>query len=218
MGMELHLPQVDDFAVDGTGGAPAWEVASWQRLMRVGAGPATYATRAKLLWSATGIYGLVDCEDRQLTCTLQQDFANLFTEDVVEAFFWTDEAHPVYFEYEISPLGRELPILVANDGRTFHGWLPWHFEGPRRTRKAAAVRGGPAEPYATVQGWQVEFFLPFALLRGLGNTPPSAGTSWRANLYRIDYDEKPVSQWAWCPDTGCNFHACRDFGTIVFSA
>ena len=60
------------------------------------------------------------------------------------------------------------------------------------------------------------FFVPFALLKGLGNCPPTPGMKWRANMYRIDYDRGQNTQWAWCPDTGGKFHNFWQFGTIVF--
>jgi hypothetical protein len=60
---------------------------------------------------------------------MQGDFLDLWNEDVVEAFFWTDESNPIYFEYELSPLNYELPILVPNNKGKFLGWLPWHYEG-----------------------------------------------------------------------------------------
>ena len=60
-----------------------------------------------------------------------------------EVFLWPDERDPIYFEYEISPLGRELPILVPNLDGKFLGWRPWHYEGEparraRRPRPSAA--------------------------------------------------------------------------------
>jgi hypothetical protein len=214
--MTLILPHVGDFEIDGLGRAPAWQKAQWQDLARTGAGPSAYRTRLKALWSDAGIYLLFDCEDRRLTCTITEHMGDLFLEDVVEAFFWPDEGQIVYFEYELSPLGFELPILVANSGSRFHGWLPWHFTGPRRTRFAVGVRGGPQAPGAAVEGWTAEVFLPFALMTGLGNTPPEAGRTWRANFYRIDYDAAPASHWAWHEIAGGNFHDYRNFGTIRF--
>jgi len=214
--MELIVPRVDDFELTGDGAAAAWRAAEWQPLVRVGDGKATYPTRAKVLYSQEGVYFLVDCQDSKLSCTLTEDFADLFTEDVVEVFLWPHEPQWTYLEYEISPLGTELPILVTNHDRRFHGWLPWHYSGPRRARRATAVRGGPKAPGAAVEGWSVECFIPFALLVGLANTPPQPGTRWRANVYRIDFDARPASQWAWCPDTGGDFHNFRRFGTFLF--
>ncbi len=215
--MELSIPRVDDFDVTGVGDSPAWEDCDWQELQRVGNGRLEYRTRCKSVWSDTGIYFLVDCEDTHLTCTLQEDFANLFNEDVVEVFLQPDPTQRLYLEYEISPLGYELPIMVPNDGDKFMGWRPWQYGSARVVRRAVHVTGGGAKPSASCTGWSVEILIPFALLQGLGRVPPTVGTQWRANVYRIDFDEAPPSQWAWCPDTGRRFHNYRDFGTLVFS-
>jgi hypothetical protein len=214
--METKVEKVSDFEVTGQGTAPQWQSAEWQALQRLGDGKAAYAARARALYSDTGIYFLFDCPDRKLTCTMTRDFDDIYKEDVVEVFLWPDERQPLYFEYEISPLGVELPILVPNHEGVFMGWRPWHYEGERKIRSATAVRGGPKASMAAVEGWSAEFFVPFALFRGLGNTPPRPGTRWRANMYRIDYDETPATLWAWCPQTGGNFHNFRQFGTFVF--
>ena len=215
--MKLIVPRAEDFELTGDGQAAAWEQAQWQPLTRVGDGAAAYDTRAKLLYSPAGLYLLADCQDERLTCTITEDNANIFQEDVIEMFLWPSESQTVYFEYEISPLGVELPILAPNvDGR-YYGWLPWNYSGARKTRRATAVRGGPKQSLAKVEGWSVEVFIPFALLSGLGNTPPGPGTVWRANIYRIDYDLAEPTQWAWCPATGENFHDFHNFGTIQFA-
>lgn len=214
--MELLIPRVDDFAVTGDGSNAAWSATEWVPLVRVGDGPATYATRAKVLYSATGMYFLVDSEDRQLTCTLTEHNSDLYVEDVVEVFLWSNEEQDLYFEYEISPLNYELPILIPNNKGKFFGWLPWHYTGERKTRTATTVRGGEKASMAKVEGWTAEFFLPFALMLGMGNVPPTPGMSWRGNIYRLDYDSGKASHYTWCPDTNTNFHAFHKFGTLTF--
>jgi hypothetical protein len=214
--METTVRKVADFEVTGSGVAPAWNRTEWLPLTRVGPGKGVYPSRVKTLYSDTGLYFLFDCVDRKLTCAMTEDFDQIFCEDVVELFLWTDETAPLYFEYEVSPLNVELPILIPNDGKTFHGWRPWEYDGPRRTRHATNARGGPLAPHANVEGWMAEGFIPFHLLQGFANCPPKSGQRWRANFYRIDYDQAPESHWAWCPDTGNNFHNFRHFGTILF--
>lgn len=214
--MQGVIPRVDDFEVTGDGSAAAWKDIEWLPLARVSEARSDHVSRCKMVYSATGIYFLVDCEDRVLTCTMTEDYDNIFQEDVVEVFLWPDEEQALYFEYEISPLEVELPILVPNHYGTFMGWLPWQYGEGRRVRKATSVRGGPKESMAKVEGWAAEFFFPFALFKGLGNTPPGPGTRWRANVYRIDYDGEEPVQWAWCADSGTNFHNFRGFGTIEF--
>lgn len=207
-------PLVEDFKVTGRGDAPAWRCAAWLPMTRVG-GTARYRTRTKLVYSATGLYTLVDCADRRLSCTRLPDMADLYKEDVVEFFVWPDKQQPLYLEYEISPLNAELLILVPNLKGRFHGWLPWHYEGQRLARHATSVRGGSKRPGAAVEGWMAEFFIPFSVMVGVAQTP-KPGDIWRMNAYRIDYDDGKATQYAWCPATGGNFHDYERFGIVEF--
>jgi hypothetical protein len=217
MPAELTVQRVDDFEVAGDGAAPAWERAAWQTLPAVWDNRSARATRAKVLYSPTGLYFLVDCEDRRLACSNLPDGADLWTEDVVEAFLWPDPAQRLYFEYEISPLGAQLLLLVPQHDGLFHGWQVWRHEGERLMRAKTAVRGGPKAAQASVTGWSAEFFVPFALLRGLGHVPANPGTVWRANLYRIDYDGGAPAHWAWDPRVRKTFHDYGNFGTFRFA-
>jgi hypothetical protein len=211
----LRVRPVDDFEVTGTGEHAAWRQTEWVALHRREPDGHPYETRFKAVYSGTGLYFLIDGTDRTLTATMAEDFMDLWNEDVFEVFVWPDERSPTYFEYEISPLNRELAILVPNFGGQFLGWRPWHYEGNRLTRKATSTVGGPKQPHASIQGWRAEFFIPYALLRPLQNVPPKAGTQWRANVYRMDYDEGRRTQWEWAP-VGKTFHDYERFGDFVF--
>lgn len=212
----LTIHSTTDFELTGDGSNPAWAAPKWQPLTRVGKGQSPYKSRVKVLYSKTGLYFFFDNEDRKLTATMVGEYMEIFNEDVVEVFLWPDEDNDLYLEYELSPLETELPLLIANNGKVFTPWIPWQYEGRRRARKATAARGGPKASMAQVKGWTAEFFIPFALMYGLGNTPPQAGSVWRGNFYRIDYDLGPPTHWAWCPDTSNNFHRFKQFGTIRF--
>ena len=140
-------------------------------------------------------------------------FSDLFNEDVVEAFFWTDEKVTVYFEYELSPFNFELPILVPNTKGYYLGWRPWHYENGRKTRHATHVYKNNNR----ITGWSAEFFVPYKLLKPLTNVPPVKGTRWRANFYRMDYDNNNrVSDWSW-QLTRTDFHDYERFGTLLFN-
>ncbi len=184
----LRVPQTEDFAVNGKGDAAAWSKVAWAPLFSRAAEDHPYATRSRCSTPGPGYTCSWTRQDRTLTATMSEDFLDLWTEDVFEFFLWPDERYPVYFEYEISPLGFELPILIPNFDGEFLGWRPWHYEGNRKTRKATTAFGGPRQSGATVTGWRAEVFVPYDLLKPLQNVPPQAGTRWRANLYRMDYD------------------------------
>ncbi len=212
---EIRVRSCEDFQVNGKGDSPEWNKADWVQLNRRPHGKHDYTARFKMLYSKTGVYVLFDGTDQKLTATMEADFLDLWNEDVFECFFWTDEKYPVYFEYEISPLGYELPILVPNFDGKFLGWRPWHYEGARKTRKAVTAIGGEKASGAKVSGWRAEVFIPYALLEPLSNVPPKKGTRWRANFFRVDYDDGQTTGWDWAR-VGESFHDIKKYGTIVF--
>jgi len=211
----LLVRHTEDFVISGRGDASAWMKADWEQLNLRNADGRQYETRIKMLYSNSGLYVLMEAEDRILTAKMNEDFLDLWNEDVFEFFLWPDERYPVYFEYEISPLGFELPILIPNFGGEFLGWRPWHYEGKRKTQKATAVVGGPKQSGAHITGWKAEVFVPYDLLKPLQNVPPKPRTRWRANFYRVDYDDGKTASWDWAR-VGSSFHEFEKFGTLIF--
>lgn len=211
----LIVQKCDDFDVTGKGDAEAWQACDWVPLNRRDNGELDYTSQFKILYSDKGIYVLFDGSDKTLTATMQEDFLDLWNEDVFECFFWTNPQDPVYFEYEISPLGYELPILIPNLDGQFLGWRPWHYEGARKIQKKVSATGGENKSMANVTGWRAEVFIPYDVLKPLRNVPPQEGTQWRANFYRVDYDEGKTTGWDWAR-VGPSFHDTKNFGTLVF--
>lgn len=225
----LIVLKTTDFEINGQGTAEQWKAAAWVPLTQ--RDPVTlrknnwqippetdaikapsYQTAFKILYSDNGVYCLYRCQDTAITATIKEDFSHIYDEDVVEAFFWPDTKLPAYFEYELSPLNVELPILIINNKGHAMGWKPWQYEGPRKTRHAVQVVSNQSTHAVT--GWTAEFFIPFALLAPLENVPPRKGTEWRANFYRIDYDRKPTyTSWQL---TRQSYHDYENFGTIRF--
>jgi hypothetical protein len=208
------IKKCKDFKITGDGTSVNWTGTQWIRLNQDSKNNSSYSTKVKVLYSETGIYFLFDCEDKKITSTMKADNLNLWEEDVVEVFLWPQEDFPVYFEYELSPLNFELPIIVPNNKGKFLGWLPWNYEGERKIQHATSVTGGKMESGATISGWVAEFFIPYKLLTPLGQVPPKSGTRWRANMYRIDHDNEQVG-FSW-QKTDKSFHEYNKFGTFVF--
>jgi hypothetical protein len=52
-------------------------------------------------------------------------------------------------------------------------------------------------------------------LAPLENVPPGPGAKWRANFYRMDYDDEQTSSWDWSR-VGPSFHDIDNFGSLVF--
>lgn len=213
----LTVSKTSDFKVTGEGGSKNWARTGWIEIpiRELSKKTQERTTRIKILYSETGLYFLFDCTDTKLTSSFNADFMDLWKEDVVEVFLWPDGRSPTYFEYEISPLNFELPILISNKNGELARWMPFHYEKDRRVVHATSVRGGERKSGAAVSGWIAEFFIPYQLLRPLNNIRPQPGTKWRANFYRVDYDDgKPVS-WSW-QLTGQSFHDYSKFGYLLF--
>jgi hypothetical protein len=210
----VTITKCEDFKVTGDGMNNQWQSTEWISIVQQEGETSSYKTKAKVLYSETGIYFLFNCEDQKLTSTMKGDNLNLYEEDVVEVFLWPDENFPVYFEYELSPFNFELPIIVPNKKGTFLGWLPWHYDGDRRTQHATSIIRGTMESGSDVSGWIAEFFIPYKLLNPLIQGRPNPGDHWRANMYRIDYDNGMVP-FAWQKTTK-TFHEYNKFGTFNF--
>jgi hypothetical protein len=211
----MKIRRTEDFTINGKGDASAWEKTTWEPLNLRTSDGHQYKTRVKMLYSRKGLYVLMEAEDRKITATMNEDFLDLWNEDVFEFFLWPDERYSIYFEYEISPLGFELPILIPNFDGEFLGWRPWHYEGERKTQKATTAVGGPKRSDANVTGWKAEVFVPYGLLKPLQNVPPRPGTRWRANFYRVDYDDGKSTSWDWAR-VGSSFHEFEKYGTLIF--
>ena len=203
-----------DFDVSGRGDNPAWACAERHALTRVG-GQSALRADVSLLHSDRGLYCRFSCEATRLYAPLQNDFAPLYQQDVVEIFLQPDAAFSVYLEYELSPLGAELPLMVVNRGRGFYGWLPFEYEGERRASRGATVLGGEARDGATCVGWVAECFLPFALWEGVLLAPPASGDVWRGNFFRIEHDSEDVSRFAYDSRCGEDFHRPEWFAPLA---
>ncbi len=201
---QLSVVKTSDFAVNGKGDAKEWKAADWLTLPQR-EGKKNYDTKFKMMYSDSGIYCLFQNADEKITSTMNEDYMDLWKEDVVEIFFWPDEKVPIYFEYEISPRNYELPILVPNLNGRFLGWRPWHYTGSRKIKHATNI-----QPHV----WIAEFFIPYKTFDPLTNVPPTKGMTWRVNMYRIDHDDG-ATEWSWQP-VRTNFHDFEKFGVVKF--
>ncbi|HPE74905.1 MAG TPA: carbohydrate-binding family 9-like protein [Draconibacterium sp.] len=210
----LSVKKCQDFDLTGDGSNIIWKSTEWIPVQQRTNKTETYSTNAKILYSENGIYVLFDCSDKKLISTKYNDNLSLWEDDVVEVFLWTQEDFPVYFEYELSPLNYELPLIIPNNKGVFMGWSPWQYEGDRKTRHAVSVKGGKSENGSQITSWTAELFIPFSLLKPLPQVPPKSGTTWRGNLYRIDYDQG-MTLFSW-NRIEKSFHEYNNFGTFIF--
>ncbi|WP_234567292.1 carbohydrate-binding family 9-like protein [Rhodohalobacter sp. 614A] len=216
----LLVQKTNDFTVNGTGDSENWSETNWVELIQRTnhQNDSDRKTSVKVLYSETGIYFLFRCDDDLVSSTITSHFEELWREDVVEVFIWPNEGEEVYFEYELSPLNYELPILVSRTDSGQSHWIPFTFsydEGfSRKTVHQTSATGGILKSGEEISEWRAEFFIPFELLIPLKNRIPKSGSTWRANIYRVDHDYG-TTNWTWQPVT-TNFHDLYSYGTLVF--
>jgi predicted TIM-barrel fold metal-dependent hydrolase len=122
---------------------------------------------------------------------------SLWDRDVVE-FFCAPDAKQLmhYTEYEWAPNNEALDLRIRRPDSDF-AWssgMEWQV----RVDRANKV-------------WSAEVRIPLA---ALSDTPPHAGTRWRANLYRIDRAHKAFL--ASNPVLSGSFHTPERFGWLEF--
>jgi hypothetical protein len=130
-------------------------------------------------------------------------------------FFHPDPTIPLYLEYEINQLNKELVLIIPNFNGKMYGWIPWHYQYERKVVKKVSVQGGKMMKGESIKSWSAELFFPFELFSPLSNVPPVSGTFWNANFYRLDYDSGKMVKWAWAP-IDQSFHEYKKFQPIKF--
>jgi hypothetical protein len=211
----LIVHHCTDFSVNGKGDNKEWEKTGWTSLDKINKSAKEYKTAFKILYSATGIYVLFKGDDEKITSDYKNDFDNLFNADVFEVFFHPYPSEPVYFEYEVSPLNKELVLLILNRNGKFGGWIPWHYEDKNKVVKKVNIHGGEMKSNATIQSWSAELFFPYKILNPLLNVPPVPGSRWNANFCRLDYDSGSQVMWSWAPIEK-SFHEYKKYHSLVF--
>jgi hypothetical protein len=212
----LTVHKCNDFSITGKGDNAEWQKSPWTALNKIDSNGKAYESKFKILYSATGIYVLFSGQDDKITSRFANDFDSLFKADVFEVFFHPEISEPMYLEYEISPLNKELVFLIINRGGKLGGWAPWHYyEGNKKTIKNVVVSGGEMKNGAAIQSWTAEIFFPYSLLYPLLNVPPVSGAKWHANFCRLDYDSGKMVKWAWSP-IKTSFHEFKNYLPLVF--
>ena len=210
----LVVKKCVDFAVNGTGDNREWQKTGWVRLNQIEKSTKQLESKIKILYSSTGIYVLFNGEDQKITSTYNNDFEKLYNGDVFEVFFHPIPTEPLYFEYEISPLSKELVLLISNHNGKLGQGVPWGYEEIKVVKKVTLI-GGSAKHNSAIQGWTAELFFPNALLNFFGNVPPGSGTRWNANFCRLDYDSGQMVKWSWSP-IKVRFHEFEKYFALQF--
>jgi len=162
-------------------------------------------TEVRAFWTADEWRLLFVAEDADPWATMVTRDAPLYEEEVVEVFFDAVGDLESYFEIEVNPLGTVLDLVFRKNRSGYKGDRAWDCEG---LQTLVRMHAG---------GWSAEVAIPFS---SVTNSPPDAGSRWRANFCRIDRPSRdgslPRELTAWSPPLRSTFHTPERFGIVEF--
>jgi len=168
-------------------------------------------TEVRAFWTDSDLYLLFVSPYDQLNLWLPadngKDRLKLWDRDVVEFFLgddWTDIKH--YREFEIAPTGDWVDLAIDLTHDKYEA--DWNSGWQRLGRIDEANHT-----------WYAAARVP---LKSVSEHAVTAGTKWRANLYRIDgLGEDPQRHFmCWQPTCVVNRdpnHVPENFGTLIFT-
>ena len=173
----------------------------------------------KLMYDAEGLYGLFEVHDQYVRCTNTQFQSGVCCDSCLE-FFVRPAAGVGYQNFEISASGTMLCMHITNPGRTAKGFIEYRFLTEEEVKDIKIFHTLPDVVEPELQGprtYRLGWFMPFSLFKHLNGAPvPTAGTVWRANVYKCG-DKTSHPHWqSWTPLRAVNFHVPDEFGKIVF--
>ena len=113
-----------------------------------------------------------------------------------------------------------LCMHISNPGRTAHGFIEYRFLTEEEVKDIKIFHTLPDAVEPEMVGpctYRLGWFMPFSLFKHLNGAPvPTAGTVWRANVYKCG-DKTSHPHWqSWNQLRALNFHVPDEFGKIIF--
>ena len=159
-----------------------------------------FSTRLRTAYDNDGLSVSFESEDTRLSASIQEDWVDLGSEDVVFVDVWSP-ASGRHLRVQASPLGHRSARWISADGEP-EASAPDGADAIRvETRVFGAESFGvPGKPnQENVEAAATSIFIPFALLE---TSKPAPGDRWRMNFTRIDYDSGRPAIWSWREEFG----------------
>ena len=196
---EAEIMKIDNCYVEGSGYNPEVEF--------------------KLMYDEEGLYGLYEVHDNYVRCSHTEFQSGVCSDSCLE-FFVRPSAGVGYQNFEINASGTMLCMHITNPGRTANGFIEYRFLEAEEVKDMKIFHTLPDVVEPEQEGpctYRLGWFIPFSLFKHLNGAPvPTAGTVWRANVYKCG-DKTSHPHWqSWVPLRALNFHVPDEFGKIIF--
>ncbi len=205
--------------VDGKATDAVWATAVSATMVTAEGGPDVKgATTAQLAWDDQYLYVFVSATDDDVASSFTTADEPIWKADVVELFIDADANGRGYVELQVSPRNITFDSWFAG-GRGPAGDLSYS----AAMQTAVVVRGTLDNRDDVDQGWDAEFAIPLAAVKGLDpamavRLPPQPGDAWRLNVVRVDYPRggNPAAA-SWNRIRYSDFHSLDRMLTVQFA-
>jgi hypothetical protein len=205
-----------------------WDSATWQNApvleisnFRPESSSHRPQTRAKLLYSIEGIFGLFQVQDRFVRCIHRRYQDPVYKDSCVE-FFVQPFGGKGYFNFEFNCGGALRASYIEDPARSGGGFRSYKPLSKQEGRQVHIFHSLPPRidpEWDEEITWYLEFYIPYLLIeKYTGPVDFSPGTVWRGNLFKCA-DQTSHPHWAsWSAVDALNFHLPHCFGAIEFMA
>ena len=223
--------------IDGKIDEPAWQNAPWTETFKDIEGDKkptpTWNTRAKMIWTAQGLYIAGELLDPNVWAYLKNHDDIVFYDNDFEVFIDPDNDTHRYYEIEVNAANTIFDLFMPKPYRNNSGAM-FAYNTPGM-KTAINVQGTLNNPGDTDKGWTVEMFIPFMAVT-MGNVAkiPADGDFWRIGFSRVQWDVEvkdgkyvklkdtngrnlPEHNWVWSPQGLINMHYPERWGYLFFS-
>ena len=144
----------------------------------------TQSTLALLSWDKNYLYIGFNCIDSKIVGTIKKkDYPIFESDDLVEIFIDPDGNGKDYVEVGVNAFNSNYDLLIQCTSKECNG---------RKSNMSFTIKGLQTASKITESGYKVEIAIPFSSLNEITNGNfkiPKIGTTWKGNLFRIDYGQ-----------------------------
>jgi hypothetical protein len=164
-------------------------------------------TDVKLMWNNKFLYIAMVATDSDISSQFTKNDEDLWKEDSFEIFLMPGDDK--YFDIQINPKGLVMDSFLPKYHQDKKEWSS-------NIKISTRIDGSFNDAKSGDKSWTAEMAIPFAALVKEGITPPSDGSTWKANFFRIDKNGQDTQYSAWSAPLRGDFHTTSRFGKIIF--
>lgn len=167
-----------------------------------------YRTEVRSRWTKDSLYILFVCPYQKLNLkpnpSTTTETNRLWNWDVAEIFIGSDFRNIRHYkEFEISPQGEWVDLDINLDSLHHEDGWTWNsgFQVAARINHFTKI-------------WYGAMRIPFS---AIDPQPPRSGTTFRANLFRVQGPPGDQTSLTWQPTMSKTFHVPENFGRLVLA-